>query len=209
MSDINIYKLFPVPVFEKKLDNYEELNKELEKYIYNLKKENPAGLVKSNAGGWHSPFFNMKDTVVIKKFISSFNIFLQKVVTDYMSWKCEPKDIVILSMWSIINPKNTFNIRHVHPNSALSAAYYVKAKKNSGHISFFDPKEVKTMYHPPIKTYNELSSEAVTVEPEEGKLLLFPAYLQHSVKENLSDEDRIVISFNVNIAKGNNQVHYF
>ena len=50
------------------------------------------------------------------------------------------------------------------------------------------------MYHPPIKTYNELSSEAVTIEPEEGKLLLFPAYLQHSVKENLSDEDRIVIA---------------
>ena len=76
MSDINIYKLFPVPVFEKKLDNYEELNKELEKYIYNLKKENPAGLVKSNAGGWHSPFFNMKDTVVIKKFNAFFGCLI-------------------------------------------------------------------------------------------------------------------------------------
>ena len=29
------------------------------------------------------------------------------------------------------------------------------------------------------------------------------------VEENLSNEDRIVISFNVNIAKGNNQIHYF
>ena len=38
MSDINIYKLFPTPVFEKKLDNHEKLNKELEKYIYDLKK---------------------------------------------------------------------------------------------------------------------------------------------------------------------------
>ena len=65
----------------------------------------------------------------------------------------------------------------------LSAAYYVKAKKNSGKITFFDPKEVKTMYHPPINQYNEISSEAIKMEPEEGKLLIFPAYLQHSVEE--------------------------
>ena len=52
------------------------------------------------------------------------------------------------------------------------------------------------MYHPPIKEYNEISCEEVKMEPEEGKLLLFPAYLQHSVEENLSDDDRIVISFN-------------
>ena len=39
------------------------------------------------------------------------------------------------------------------------------------------------------------------MEPEEGKLLLFPAYLQHSVDENLSDDERIVISFNIDINK--------
>ena len=57
------------------------------------------------------------------------------------------------------------------------------------------------MYHPPINQYNEISSEAIKMEPEEGKLLIFPAYLQHSVEENLSDDDRIVISFNVDIIK--------
>ena len=37
------------------------------------------------------------------------------------------------------------------------------------------------------------------LEIEEGDLLLFPAYLPHGVQENESDEDRIVISFNINI----------
>ena len=55
------------------------------------------------------------------------------------------------------------------------------------------------MYHPPIKEYNEISCEELKIEPEEGKLLLFPAYLQHSVEENLSEDERIVISFNINI----------
>ena len=36
-------------------------------------------------------------------------------------------------------------------------------------------------------------------EIEEGDLLLFPAYLPHGVEENKSDEDRVVISFNINI----------
>ena len=65
------------------------------------------------------------------------------------------------------------------------------------------------MYHPPIKEHNEISCEEVKIEPEEGKLLLFPAYLQHSVEENLSEDERIVISFNINIARANQQINYF
>ena len=39
------------------------------------------------------------------------------------------------------------------------------------------------------------------IKPMEGDLLLFPAYLPHSVGMNLSDEDRIVISFNIDILR--------
>ena len=51
----------------------------------------------------------------------------------------------------------------------------------------------------PIQKFNEISAEIIKIEPEEGKLLLFPSYLNHAVEENLSDEDRIVISFNINL----------
>ena len=34
---------------------------------------------------------------------------------------------------------------------------------------------------------------------EEGKLLIFPSYIHHAVEENLSDQDRVVISFNIDI----------
>ena len=39
----------------------------------------------------------------------------------------------------------------------------------------------------------------VHIKPAEGNLLLFPAYLYHSVEESYSNEDRIVISFNITI----------
>jgi uncharacterized protein (TIGR02466 family) len=197
MSEIKIHKFFPVPVFEQKLEDYKILNNELEKFIYDLKKKNPDGQKKSNAGGWHSPFFNIQETDVLKKFVRSFQNSLHKIMSDHMGWQINKEKIKILDMWSIINSKNTFNLQHNHPNSLLSAAYYVKASKNSGKIKFFDPKEMKTMYHPPIKSFNEISAEIIKLEPEEGKLLLFPSYLHHAVEENLSDDDRIVISFNL------------
>ena len=35
----------------------------------------------------------------------------------------------------------------------------------------------------------------------EGDLLIFPAYLPHSVEENKSDEDRVIISFNIDVLR--------
>ena len=41
------------------------------------------------------------------------------------------------------------------------------------------------------------NTDQVVVKVSRGTLLMFPAYLQHSVDANASDEERISISFNV------------
>ena len=46
---------------------------------------------------------------------------------------------------------------------------------------------------------NELNIEVAGIDVEEGDLLLFPGYLPHKVAKNESDDDRIVISFNVDV----------
>ena len=35
--------------------------------------------------------------------------------------------------------------------------------------------------------------------PKEGRILIFPSKLEHEVKENKSDEDRISYSFNIKL----------
>ena len=47
-------------------------------------------------------------------------------------------------MWAIINKKKDFNVVHSHPNSLLSAAYYVKAPKNCGRFQVENPNNIKT-----------------------------------------------------------------
>ena len=54
-------------------------------------------------------------------------------------------------------------------------------------------------FHPKNNKPNPLNATVNSVNPVEGVLVLFPSYLDHSVNENKSNEERIVISFNINL----------
>ena len=199
MKNYQIYKLFPTPVFHFRVENYQKLNTELENYILNLKKKDEKGQKKSNAGGWHSHNFDLNNDNTAKKFAKIFEEFYKKVIINEMGWKYDSNKVKMDAMWSIINKKDSFNIQHNHPNAYLSAVYYVKVPKNSGDIKFFDPKVQKNIRYPKIKNYTDTSAVITEITPKEGDLLIFPAYLYHSVGENLSEHDRIIVSFNVDI----------
>ena len=198
MSDKEIFKFFPEPVFKYKFDKFKKFNKELADYIYKLRSEDNVGLTKSNRGGWHSKNFKLNDKNSIQ---FKFALELQKYILDVFQnygWKTEQKKIQIKEMWAIINKKNDFNVIHTHPNCYLSSAYYVRAPKNCGKFLLENPNQAQRHYFPQIANKNELNMPIAGFDVSEGDLLLFPGYLPHKVAKNESDEDRIVISFNVN-----------
>lgn len=199
MNERKIYNLFPDPIFRYKLENFEEINKELLSYIFELKKNNPVGNNRSNKGGWHSPNFDIVKPGPPINFINNFKDFLKDIIVNEFGWEYIPNRQRIVAMWAIINKKNSYNVKHNHQNCYLSSAYYVKKPKDSGEITFFDPKEAKTYRFPEIEKNTDFSVEKITIKPEEGELLIFPSYLYHEVSENLVNEDRIVVSFNVDI----------
>ena len=199
MNEKKIYNLFPVPIFHYKIENYKEINKELINYILRLKKKDKIGNNRSNIGGWHSPNFDLVKEETPINFINKFKNFLKNIIINEFGWEYLPNKQRIVAMWAIINKKNSFNIMHNHQNCYLSAAYYVKKPERSGDISFFDPVEPKTYRYPEKEKGTFHSNQVVTLRPEEGDLLIFPSYLYHSVEPNLSDEDRIVISFNIDL----------
>jgi len=201
MSEKIIYDLFPTPIFKYHIEDHKEINSKLIKYIYELKDEDPLGNNHSNMGGWHSQNFDIVNSGIPQEFIFKFKDFLKSIVTDELGWKYVKDKARIVAMWAIINNKNSHNIKHNHPNCFLSAAYYVKAPKNCGNIQFYEPNEVKTMRYPEVEKYTKYSGGIFNIEPNEGDLLIFPSYIYHSVQQNKSDEDRIVISFNIEIYK--------
>lgn len=197
MSDKEIFKFFPEPIFKYRFEKFKEFNNELADYIYKLRSEDNVGLTKSNRGGWHSKNFKLdnKDSIQFK-----FAVEIQKYILDVFrnyGWKTEQNRIQIKEMWAIINKKDDFNVIHTHPNCYLSSAYYVKAPENCGKFLIENPNQAKKHFYPQLANKTELNMPIAGLDVNEGDLLLFPGYLPHKVAKNESDEDRIVVSFNV------------
>ena len=196
MPNPNLF--FPTPVWVSKIDNYKETNEEIYNYIKNLQTNDTKGVIKSNVKDWHSKDFDLNSTQP-KNFINLISPNINKALID-MNWDIDNQNIKISSMWAIINIGGAANARHHHGNSSISAAYYVRAPENSGDIVFYDPRPAPVYSHPHCKNANYLNAMVNSVTPVEGGLVLFPSYLDHSVNENLSDDERIVISFNVTLS---------
>ena len=194
-----MHLFFSTPVWASKIDNFKNVNKEMIDYIFNLKKKDPEGITKSNFIGWHSKDFDLNDEAP-KNFIQAIKKNINVALND-MNWDLKKQFVKINSLLAIVNEEGAFNQRHHHGNSDLSAAYYVSAYENCGDIVFYDPRPAPVYKHPISKSPNILNASINSVKPEEGLLVLFPSYLEHSVNQNFSKQQRIVISFNINLEK--------
>ena len=194
--------LFPTPVWTIQLDNYKSVNEQMFSYIKTKQKNDKIGVSKSNVKGWHSTDFDLNDKDP-QTFISFILPAIEKVMTD-MNWDKEKQIAKINNMWAIVNTGGSANLRHQHGNSTISGAYYVRAPMNSGDIVFYDPRPAPVYSHPNTTNPNFLNAQVNGVSPKEGALVLFPSFLDHSVNENISSSERIVISFNIRISIKNN-----
>ena len=200
MNKPNLF--FPTPVWALQLDNYKSINEQMYEFIKTSQTNDQKGISKSNIRGWHSKDFNMQENEP-KNFIKFILPAIEQVITD-MNWEKQKQSININNMWAIINTGGSANLRHQHGNSTISGAYYVRAPKNSGDIVFYDPRPAPVYTYPKALNPNLLNAQVNGISPKEGALVLFPSYLDHSVNENLSNEERIVISFNISIQNKSN-----
>ena len=193
MTNANLF--FPTPVWALQLENYKNVNEEMYAYIKQKQNIDKDGVSKSNIKGWHSKDFNLNEPEP-QNFISLILPSIEKLMID-MNWDKKKQKVKINNMWAIINVGGSANLRHQHGNSTISGAYYVRAPKNCGDIIFYDPRPAPVYSHPNAVSPNSLNAQVNGITPKEGALVLFPSYLDHSVNENLSNEERIVISFNI------------
>ena len=200
MAKANLF--FPTPVWAIQLENYKLVNEEMYNYIKIQQEIDGVGINKSNIKGWHSKDFNLSEKEP-QNFISFISSSIEQVMID-MNWDKEKQLAKIDNMWAIVNIGGSANLRHQHGNSTISGAYYVRAPENCGDIVFYDPRPAPVYSYPNAKQPNSLNAQVNAISPKEGALVLFPSYLDHSVNENLSKNERIVISFNIRISTKTN-----
>ena len=103
--------------------------------------------------------------------------------------------MTITGCWANINPPGAYHPTHNHPNNYLSGVYYVAVPESGSRIVFQDPRPSMIMPRP--RQFTRLTANAADAPSKPGRLLIFPAWLRHSVPANDGQTDRISISFNL------------
>jgi len=103
----------------------------------------------------------------------------------------------ITGCWANILAKDAAHKTHSHPNNFLSCVFYVRTYPGTDTINFHDPRIQTGIIRPPVVELTAENTDQVVVKVKNGTLLIFPAYLQHSVDTNTSEKERVSISFNI------------
>ena len=121
--------------------------------------------------------------------------FLGEAVDKFTKNVMQSKQrLIITQCWANRNPKGSKHHEHVHPNSIISGVMYFQINEKLPPISFSKDRQEGMKLNP--EKYNHVNSESFLLPCKPGELIMFPSSLKHSVPINMSDEDRISISFN-------------
>jgi uncharacterized protein (TIGR02466 family) len=180
---------FPTIIYA---DDFKLNTNDLAQNIINWAKEDK-GLTKTNVNGWHSTT-DMQNKPEYKPLVDELFKMVHKVFEE----ECLDKQPVLGNMWANINPSGGYNKPHVHPNSLFSGVYYVKTPPNCGRLICQDPRPgIQTVM--PTRKSVEIPKylwRDVHLQPQENRVVMFPAWLWHSVEPNQSKDIRISVSFN-------------
>ena len=182
-------EFFPTNVYGKdiKLDN-----DKLAQDIFNWSNQDQ-GVQKTNYKGWHSTT-DMASKPEYQHLVNEIKIMCKDVFKE--EWL--DREPVLGNMWANINPKDGLNQPHIHPNSLFSGVYYIKSNPQAGRLRIYDPRPGVQIVMP-IRKEGQLPKHLwrdVNLDPIPGRIIMFPAWLWHSVDPNQSNDLRISVSFN-------------
>jgi uncharacterized protein (TIGR02466 family) len=193
---MNIQQIFPSFLAIEKLDLN---NTMISEYIRWMQQDN-LGRVISNVNGWQSNPLDLSST---PEFLSPLvdEVLLRANFLHRYYQLSDFYNQTIINYWINVNGPGSYNLAHTHAGGVFSAVYYVEVPEGSGDIEFMHPVPgheytIKEEY---IGQLNDFNGGLVKLSPKAGDLVIFPAWLQHFVRMNNSNRDRISIAFDTKI----------
>jgi len=111
----------------------------------------------------------------------------------------KPLKLEIESLWVNIAPKGAYQEVHSHTSfytrNLFSGVLYISTLETSGNLNLLNPlyQQFKHFLSTPI-----INSE-ITISPKNGRIVLFPSFIEHYVDVNPNLEERISISWNIKV----------
>ena len=121
---------------------------------------------------------------------------LRTQIESYLDEYCERAGLApvdIIGSWYNTLGKGEQILRHRHPNCAVSGAVYVVMPLDSEcDLEFWDPNNGLRMHEQPPR------ERRLKAQANQGDLVIWPSWLEHETRKNMSMTNRISISFNAN-----------
>ena len=192
----DVRQAFATPIGRLEVPNASEINPRIAEVVLAREKADQ-GVNRSNRGGWHSDndflswpelqFTDLEDT------FRSAIVHMIAFTTGTSKFDIK----LTLEAWANVNRAGSFNSNHIHPHNHWSGVYYVQTAgifedpvPKAGKIHFNDPRGPITMFRSPGQ------HDSLTIDPEEGVIVIFPSWLFHSVNPFTVETTRISIAFN-------------
>lgn len=182
------------------VDDSERMNADLRELVLEHERTE-SGVRRSNIGGWHSrdDLFEW-DHRAIGALRTIADAAVRAVVPLMVGGACTFD--FSLRGWANLSRYGAYNKQHTHPGCQVSAVYYVASgtppgpeTPESGVFQFLDPRTHAEMSALPGETVGR----GVSVQPLDGRLILFPSWLYHQVNPYFGEGERISISFNAHV----------
>lgn len=162
------------------------LNNKQKNFLLNLEKAKNQGNLTS------------KDRYLNKhKILQNLTNFCLSSLNHYFKELYQPKynvNLRITQMWANYSQKNQWHHAHEHPNSFISAVFYVNCTDNIDNITFFKKGYEQLQVY--TENFNQYNSLDWVIPVEENLLIMFPSSLSHKVEPVQVDKTRISISMN-------------
>lgn len=137
---------------------------------------------------WRFPVFG--DLVkVLDAHVASF--------AEDLEFELDGKALTLEDIWINILPEGGTHSSHIHPHSVISGTTYVSMPDGTSSLKLEDPRSARMMAAPTRrKDAREEMRGFIYAAPRTGDVLLWESWLRHEVPMNMSEDDRISVSFN-------------
>ena len=196
--------LFSTPVFTFRDPADADLDRELTQRLVH-ESEHAPGIARSNSGGWHSvPDLSRRTEPCYQDLMHRIVARVQTMFLELARAQDTNMDLRFrfgVQAWAMVMRHGDHTLIHDHAEAHFSVAYYPDAGDadlamypDSGKLSFVDPRRGGTVI-PGVQLY----PTQFTVQPEAGRMVVFPGWLQHFVQPYRGGRPRICISANVRL----------
>ncbi|WP_417588783.1 2OG-Fe(II) oxygenase family protein [Pararhodobacter oceanensis] len=198
-----IESLFATRLYRARLATSTALDpQELEASCYSIAEDDEAGQDWCEANGYpgYTSYASLTDLPwrfpIFQAMVKALDKHVAAFAED-LAFDLEGRKLKLEDLWINILPQGGMHASHIHPHSVISGTCYVAMPAGTSALKLEDPRAAMMMAAPPrFKDARRELQPFIYLAPEVGEVLLWESWLRHEVPMNMSEDDRISVSFN-------------